>query len=418
MEVLVERGAGLDVHKKSVTVCVMTTDGRSVVKTIKRFSTFHRDLVALRDWLLEQRVTHVAMEATGEYWKPVYEILEEHFQVLVANAQHVKNVPGRKTDPEDAAWLARLLRHGLLQSSFVPCEQIRDLRDHTRMRRKTVEMTSRVENRAQKVLEASGVKIGSVVSDVFGATGRAILAQLAEHKTDPKKLAALAKGSLKNKRTEIELSLEGTFSVHDAQLLAHQLEMHRELETRREAIEKEIETMIVPYEHLIKRLDQIPGINQVAAIEILGEIGPDMSPWKHHRFFAAWSGLCPGNHESAGKRKKVSVRKGNPFLKAILVQCATAAVRQDGSYFQAKFHRLLRRRGYKRAVVAIAHSMIIAIYHMIRDDRDYYELGAAHLDKRTNESKALALAKQIEKLGFQVNLKLSAPAELSVPAAG
>jgi transposase len=403
MEVLVERGAGLDVHKKSVTVCVMTTEGRSVVKTLHRFSTFHSDLLAMRQWLVEQRVTHVAMEATGEFWKPVYKILEEHFEVLVANAQHVKNVPGRKTDPEDASWLARLLRHGLLEPSFVPDRPIRDLRDQTRMRRKTVQMISRVENRSQKVLEASGIKIGSVVSDVFGGTGRAILGQLAQHKTDPVKLAQLAKGSLKGKRDQIKLSLEGTFSAHDARLLEHQLDLHGHLETQREAIEKDIESMAGPYERLLNRLDQIPGINRDASLAILGEIGADMSPWKDHRFFASWAGLCPGNHESAGKRRKVSVRKGNPFLKATLVQAATAAVRTEGSYYQAKFRRLIRRRGYKRAVVAVAHSILIAIYHMIRDDVDYRELGADYFDQRTNEAKALSLAKKLQRLGYQVN---------------
>jgi len=405
MEVLVERAAGLDVHKKSVTVCVMTTDGRKVVKKLNRFSTFHRDLVLMREWLRMEQVTHVAMEATGEYWKPVYEILEGFFEVLVANAQHVKNVPGRKTDPEDAAWLARLLRHGLLEPSFVPDEAIRDLRDHTRMRRKTVDMISRVENRTQKVLEASGIKIGSVVSDVFGMTGSAILGELARNNTNPAALAELARGSLKNKREEIQRSLEGTFSAHDARLLKHQLDLHDQLETRREAIEKEIATMAVPYEALVTRLDQMPGINGTAAIEILGEIGADMSAWKEGRFIAAWAGLCPGNHESAGKRKQISTRKGNPFLKAILVQAATAAVRKDGSYYQAKFRRLLVRRGYKRAIVAVAHSMLIAIYHMIRDGCDYKELGSEYLDRRSNEAKALILAKQIERLGFHVGLK-------------
>ena len=405
MEVLVERAAGLDVHKKSVTVCVMTTDGRKVVKKLNRFSTFHRDLVLMREWLRNEQVTHVAMEATGEYWKPVYEILEGFFEILVANAQHVKNVPGRKTDPEDAAWLARLLRHGLLEPSFVPDEAIRNLRDHTRMRRKTVDMISRVENRTQKVLEASGIKIGSVVSDVFGMTGSAILRELARNNTNPPALAELAKGSLKNKREEIERSLEGTFSAHDARLLKHQLDLHGQLETRRQAIEKEIATMAVPYEALVTRLDQIPGINGTAAIEILGEIGADMSAWKGDRYIAAWAGLCPGNHESAGKRKQISTRKGNPFLKAILVQAATAAVRKDGSYYQAKFRRLLVRRGYKRAIVAVAHSMLIAIYHMIRDGRDYKELGSEYLDRRSNEAKALTLAKQIERLGFHVGLK-------------
>jgi len=216
MEVLVDRGAGIDVHKQSVTVCVMTTEGRKVIKMLHRFSTFHRDLLAMREWLKEMGVTHVAMEATGEYWKPVYEVLEGSVELLLANAQHVKNVPGRKTDPEDAAWLARLLRHGLLRASFIPSRAIRDLRDLTRLRRKTVEMISRVENRAQKVLEACGVKLGSVVSNVFGATGRAILKELAANHTDPILLAELARGSLKKKKREISSALEGSFSAHDA----------------------------------------------------------------------------------------------------------------------------------------------------------------------------------------------------------
>lgn len=407
MEVLVDRGAGIDVHKKSVTVCVMTTEGRVGVKTLNRFSTFHRDLVALREWLREQGVTHVAMEATGEYWKPIYEVLEGSFTLLVANAQHVKNVPGRKTDPEDAAWLARLLRHGLLRASFVPSQPIRDIRDLTRLRRKTVEMTSQVENRVQKVLEACGIKLGSVVSDMFGATGRAILSKLASNQTDPAALAQLAKGSLKKKKSELVLSLEGSFSKHDAALLDHQLELHAQLEQRRQKIECELQSLAKPYEHLISRLDQMPGLNRTAALEIFGEIGDDMSPWNDSDRFAAWAGLCPGNHESAGKRKKVSVRRGNPFLKAVLVQAATAAVRTKGSFYQAKFHRLCKRSGYKPAIVAVAHSMLIAIYHMIRDDRPYQELGGDWLDKRSAASKTKTLLKQLEQLGYQVELRVA-----------
>lgn len=404
MEVLVDRAAGIDVHKKSVTVCVMTTEGRKVDRTLERFPTFHRDLVALREWLSEMRVTHVAMEATGEYWKPVYEVLEGSFELLVANAQHVKNVPGRKTDPEDAAWLARLLRHGLLRASFVPPRAIRDLRDLTRMRRKTVEMTSRVENRAQKVLEACGIKLGSVVSDVFGATGRAILKELAANRTDTVTLAKLAKGSLKKKEDELVLSLDSSFSAHDAKLLKHQLQLHGQLEAERKQIESELVEISKPYEELIARLDQMPGLDRDAALAILGEIGDDMLPWADEHRFAAWAGLCPGNHESAGKRKKISVRKGNPFLKSIMVQAATAAVRTKGSYYQAKFRRLMMRRGYKRAIVAIAHSMLVAIYHMIRDNKPYRELGGDWLDKRSSESKSKALVNQLERLGYRVEL--------------
>lgn len=405
MEVLVERGAGIDVHKDSVTVCVMTTEGRKIVKTLMKFTTFHDDLEAMRDWLLEMGVTHAAMEATGEYWKPVYEMLEGSVELIVANAQHVKNVPGRKTDPQDAEWLARLLRHGLLQASFVPPAPIRDLRDLTRLRRKTIQMGGHVENRAQKVLEASGIKLGSVVTDVFGMTGRAILGKLADNETDPKILADLAKGSLKNKKPQIIRALQGTFTVHDAALLKHQLIVHEQLQKRREAIESQLAKEAKPYETLISRLDEIPGINRDAAIEILGEIGTDMSPWATDRRFAAWAGLCPGNHESAGKRKNVGVRKGNPFLKSILVQAATAAVKTKGTYYQAKFLRLSKRRGYKRAIVAIAHKILVAIYHMIRDDKPYRELGAAILDQRSAESKKNSLIKQLQSLGYAVDLR-------------
>ncbi len=405
MEVLVEQGAGLDVHKESVTVCVMASEGRKVVKTLQRYSAFHRGLVLMRDELAQKGVTHVAMEATGEYWKPVYEVLEGSFQITVANAQHVKNVPGRKTDPEDAAWLARLLRHGLLRTSFVPAQPVRDLRDLTRMRRKTIEMNARVANRVQKILEGAGIKLSSVVTDVFGVTGRAILAELAANRTDPAALAELAKGSLKSKKHDLALSLEGSFAEHDARLLKHQLDLHTQLEQRRAKIQEQLVAMTHPYAELISRLDEIPGINQDAAIEILGEIGNDMSPWPHHTHLAAWSGLCPGNHESAGKRKAVSARKGNPFLKSILVQAATAAIRTKGSYYQAKFNRLSKRRGYKRAIVAIAHSMIVAIYHIIRDNRKYNELGEDWFQKRSGESKTKALVKQLERLGYTVQLQ-------------
>lgn len=405
MEVLVDRGAGVDVHKKSVTVCVMTTEGRKIVKTLRVFSTFHRDLVAMREWLVAEQVTHVAMESTGVYWKPVYEVLEGSFELLVANAQHVKNVPGRKTDPKDAEWLARLLRHGLLRASFVPPMPIRDLRDLTRLRRKTIEMSARVENRAQKVLEASGIKLGSVVTDVFGVTGRAILEQLAANKTDPVVLAELAQGSLKKKKQELIAALQGSFTAHDAALLKHQLILHQELQQRRTAIETQLSGSVSPYEDLICRLDEMPGVNRDAAIAILGEIGDDISAWDNHRRFAAWAGLCPGNHESAGKRKTISVRKGNPFLKSALVQAATSAVKAKGTYYQAKFVRLNKRRGYKRAIVAVAHSMLIAIYHMIRDKQPYRELGAEKFKKRSDESRTKSLVTQLESLGYSVKLE-------------
>lgn len=402
MEVLVDRAAGLDVHKKSITVCILWTQGRVVRKNIERFETYRRGLERLKAWLLEHGVTHVCMEATGEYWKPVYEMLEDSFIVIVANAQHVRNVPGRKTDPEDASWLARLLRHGLLRASFVPPKPIRQLRDQTRQRRKTVQLQSKVENRAQKILEASGVKLGSVVSDVFGATGKAILGRLSKNETDPIALSQLAQRSLKKKQHEIALSLESGFTPHHAQLLKRQLDLHAQLSQQILEIESSLQTMTAEYGALIDKLDQIPGINRIAAIEILGEIGTDMTPWAEDRFFAAWAGLCPGNHESAGRRKNVKARNGNPFLKSIMVQCASAAVRTKGTYYQAKFVRIAARRGYKRALVAIAHSMLIAIYHMIKNNVDYKELSSAVTNERTAEATVRAHIRKLEKLGYSV----------------
>lgn len=405
MEVLIDRCAGIDVHKKSVTVCVMTTEGRTDVKVVQRFSTFHDELVEMREWLVEMRVTHAAMESTGEYWKPVYEVLEGSVELVLANAQHVKNVPGRKTDREDAAWLARLLRHGLLRASFVPRQSIRDLRDLTRLRRKTIEMSARVENRVQKVLEACGIKLGSVVTDVFGATGRAILGELAENRTEPAALAELAQGSLKKKKHELTRALQGSFTAHDASLLKHQLILHGQLAQRRTALETQLVELTKPYEDLLTRLDGMPGVSREVAMAIVGEVGDDMSAWANEDRFSAWAGLCPGNHQSAGKRKKIGVRKGNPFLKSTLVQAATSAVKAKGTYYQAKFGQLCKRAGYERAIVAIAHSMLIAIYHMIRDKQPYRELGAETFAKRSAESRTKSLVKQLERLGYAVELR-------------
>lgn len=404
MEVLVDRAAGLDVHKKSLTACVLLTVGRTVRKDLMRFDTHRRGLEHLKAWLEHHRVDAVCMEATGEYWKPVYEMLEGHFELVVANAQHVRNVPGRKTDPEDASWLARLLRHGLLKASFVPPKPIRRLRDVTRQRRKTVQLQSKIENRAQKILEASGVKLGSVVSDVFGATGKAILAKLSENETDPVALSHLAKRSLKKKKGQIALSLESNFSAHHAELLKRQLDLHAQLGRQIAEIDVSLEKLTAEHEAVIKKIDQLPGVNRIAAIEILGEIGTDMTPWKEDRYIAAWAGLCPGNHESAGRRRNVKARNGNPFLKSILVQCATAAVRSNGTYYQAKFRRISARRGYKRAIVAIAHSMLIAIYHMIKNNVDYKELGPSFTEELSAEKAARAHVQKLEKLGYVVSI--------------
>jgi transposase len=266
-------------------------------------------------------------------------------------------------------------------------------------------MSARVENRVQKVLEACGIKLGSVVTDVFGATGRAILDELAENRTEPAALAELAQGSLKNKKHELTRALQGSFTAHDASLLKHQLILHGQLGQRRTAIETELVELTKPYEDLLTRLDGMPGVSREVAMAIVGEVGDDMSAWANQDRFSAWAGLCPGNHESAGKRKKIGVRKGNPFLKSTLVQAATSAVKAKGTYYQAKFGQLCKRAGYERAIVAIAHSMLIAIYHMIRDKQPYRELGAETFAKRSAELRAKSLVKQLERLGYAVELR-------------
>jgi len=411
MEVIIDRGAALDLHNKTIRVCALLTEGRSVEQKLATFGTTQQGRVGLREWLEQNRVTHVTMEATGEFWKPVYAELEGGFVLTVTNPQHVKNVPGRKTDTSDVVWHAELHRYGLLRPSFVPPAPIRELRDLTRSRRKSIQAQSRVENRTRKILEGAGIKLGAVVSDLFGKTGRSILDQMAQGRTEPSKLVQLAKGTLKQKKPELSVALEGTFTEHHSLLLQDQLRVHDAYTKAIHELDQRIARQAEPWTDLIRRLDQIPGVNPTAAVEILAEVGTDMAAWKYSWRFAAWAGLCPGNHESAGKRRQVSVRKGNPFLRSILVQCATAAVRTKGTYYRAKFQRLCARRGYKRAIVAIAHAMLIAIYFMIRDGKDYVELGETFVLQRTRTRTTHRLVEQLSKLGYTVTLTENTPTE-------
>lgn len=404
MDVFHERCAGLDVHKQSIFVCVLLGQGKGMKFLKKKFGTFHQDLLQLRQWLVELGCTHVLMESTGVYWMPVYDVLEGSVEIVVGNAQHIMNVPGRKTDESDAQWLAKLLRHGLVKSSFVPARPIRELRQQTRYRRSLVQERSREQNRVEKHLQISGVKLSSVASDVFGVSGTDMLNRIAEGQTDPTLLASLARGRLKNKIPQLEQAFSGSISDHTQQLIALQMERLNRHECTIVQVENVIDQKVEPFERFISRLDAMPGIDRISAIDIIAEIGVDMSPWETHRQLAAMAGVAPANYISAGKRLKHGSQRGNPHLRTTLVQCASAAVKTNGTYYQAKYLRLKQRRGHKRALVAIAHAMLVAIYYMLKRDEDYRELGAQHVSNDDANRKKKSLIKQLQQLGYEVNL--------------
>jgi transposase len=358
----------------------------------------------MRRKLLELGVTHVLMESTGVYWMPVYDVLEGYVEVVIGNAQHIMHVPGRKTDETDAEWLAKLLRFGLVKPSFVPPRPFRELRQVTRYRRSLVQTRASEQNRVEKHLQVAGVKLSSVASNIFGVSGTNMLNQIAQGTTDPQLLADLALGRLRKKVPRLEQAFEGSISEHTQQLIALQMTQMNRLECTIAETELKIAAKVEPYSEIIARLDQIPGINTQIAIDIIAEIGTDMTHWETHRQIAAMAGVCPGNYISAGKRLKNRSRQGNSYLKSTLVQAATSAVNQNGSYYQAKFQGLKQRRGHKRAIVAIAHSMLVTIYYMLKRGEDYRELGAQFVSDDDKGRKKNALVKQLQKLGYSVDL--------------
>jgi transposase len=405
METLVERGCGLDVHQATVVACLLIVrkDGK-VQKQLRTFGTTTRELLSLREWLLSQGCSHVAMESTGVYWKPVYAILEGTFQIVVANAQHVKKVPGRKTDVKDAEWIADLLCHGLLRQSFVPPQPIRELRDLTRYRRKLVESQSAERNRLLKVLETANIKLASVATDVFGMSGRLMLRALIEGKAAPEKMAELAKGKLRSKIPQLELALEGKLEDHHRFLLKLQLDRLERVEGDLAVLEQHIQEKLAPYAAQLALLDEIPGIDWTLAAVIIAELGVDMSVFQSVSQLASWAGVCPGNNESAGKRKSSRIPKGNVYLKTVLVEAAHAAAKTKGSYLRDKFYRLKARRGYKRAAVAIGHKILVSIYHMISQNVSYNDLGDLYLDKLHKNHLTRNLVHRLERLGYVVTL--------------
>src|SRR6266536_282499 len=393
MEVLVSRGCGLDVHQATVVACLLTGEpGRLPRKQVKTFSTMTSGLIELRDWLKADGCTAVAMEATGVYWKPVYTILEGHFELVVANARHIKAVPGRKTDVKDAEWIADLLRHGLLQPSYVPPPELRELR-------------SLLRNRIIKLLESANIKISSIVSDVFGVSGRLMLEALKRGHATPEEMAELAQKRMRSKIPLLKLALDGRMEAHHRQLLSLQLDRLDRFEADLRQLNAKLEVKLKPYERQMELLDGIPGIDWVVAATVIAEIGVRMSQWPSVGHLTSWAGLCPGQNESAGKRGKSSVRPGNPYLRSALVEAALAVTREKNCYFREKYYRLKARRGHKRAVVAIAHKILVAIYHVLTSDTPYQELGADYLEKLEPERLTLNLVRRLERLGYRVNLE-------------
>jgi transposase len=407
MQTMVERGCGLDVHQATVVACLlMVLKNGKVQKQMRTFGTTTRELLGLREWLLGEGCTHVAMESTGVYWKPVYAILEGGLEIVVANAQHVKKVPGRKTDVKDAEWIADLLCHGLLRSSFVPPKPIRELRDLTRYRRKLVESQTAERNRLLKLLETANIKLASVASDVFGVSGVLMLEALVEGKATPQEMAELAKRKLRKKIPELELALEGKIEEHHRFLLKLQLQRLEAVEKDLAVLEQRIREKLESYAAQLALLNEIPGVDWTLAAVIIAELGVDMSVFQSVSQLASWAGVCPGNNESAGKRKSSRIPKGNVYLKTALVEAANSAARAKGTYLRDKFFRLKARRGYKRAVVAIAHKILVAIYHMLSQQVSYNDLGDLYLDTRNKNHLTRNLVHRLERLGYAVTLTL------------
>jgi transposase len=418
MEVLYERVAGLDVHKKTVVACVRTLEGGKVARTHQTFETTTAGLKSLLSWLTENGCGHVAMEATGVYWIPVWSILSDGaFALILANAAHVKNVPGRKTDVNDAAWIADLLACGLIKASFVPEEDFQNLRALFRTRKQlSREQVSHVQ-RIQKTLEAANIKLDSVISNVMGASGRRMIEAMIGGERNPHKLAAMADKRIKASPKALYDALHGRLTDHHKFLLRLHLDQYDALAASIEGIDREIDARTArmdeeakargqsPFHSLIELLSTIPGISALSATWILAEIGRDMSRFPTAGHLVAWAGLCPGQNESAGKNRSSRLRKGAPWLKTLLVQCAWAASRKKDSYYKAQFNRLKSRKGPKQAICAVAASMLTAIYHMLKDGVAHIDLGADYFDRRNKEDKAKRLVGQLASLGYHAELQ-------------
>ncbi len=406
MEIIYPRCCGLDVHKRSVAACVrrLEADGRLHQET-RTFGTMTGDILEMADWLATAGVTHVAMEATGVYWKPIYNLLEDHFTLLLVNARHVKHLPGRKTDVQDCQWLAQLLQAGLLQASFIPPRPQRELRELTRHRSQVVAEKTRVANRLQQVLEDANIKLASVATDVWGASGRDMLRSLIAAEQDPEKLADLARRQLRSKLPELRRALEGKVTEPHRFLLGQMLAQVEHLEGQIAALSRRIEEVSRPFAPAREALICLPGFEQRAAENVLAEIGADMSVFPSEHHLSSWAGVCSGSNESAGKRKSGRTTKGNRWLRSALVQAAWAATRKKDSYFQAQYRRLAARRGKKRAILAVAHSLLVVIYHMLKNGSTYKDLGGDYFDKLNKNRLVPYLLRRFKDLGFRVTIE-------------
>lgn len=406
MEVLYNRCCGLDVHKDTVAACIWARDAAGKIhKEIRTFGTMTEELLVLHDWLMAHKVTHVAMESTGVYWKPVYNLLEGDFTVLLVNAAHIKAVPGRKTDVKDCEWIADLLAHGLLKGSFIPPEPIRDLRDLTRYRKSLMDERVREVNRLHKLLQSANIKLSSVATDVMGASGRAMLEALLEGNTDPQVLSELALGKLRAKLPELKKALEGRFRAHHRFML-EQILLHLDfLDEQLQRINQQVATRMGPFREEMALLRSIHGIEIKGAENIIAEIGVDMSRFPTDDHLCSWGGLCPGNNQSAGKRKSGRTRKGDRWFRRIMIEVAWAAARTKNSYFKSQYHRLAARRGKKKAIVAVAHSIAVIIYHVLKYKKPFFDLGADYFDKLNSAHIKRHHVKRLESLGFKVHLE-------------
>jgi transposase len=405
MEAINERVAGIDVGQAKVVVTTLVGPAHCrPVKHTRSFRTLTQELLEMREWLKSEGVTRIAMESTGVYWKPVHALLEDAFEIFVGNAHHIKNVPGRKTDVKDSEWLAELMRHGLIAKSFVPPKPIRELRDLVRYRRKLVEARTADRNRVLKFLELANIKLASIASDVFGVSGMLMLRALAKGEATPVEMALLARGSLVKKLKDLRLALDGRMEEHHRFLLCLQLRKLDLLDADIETVEGRIADALTPYADQCAALQQIPGIHRTTAAVLISELGIDMTVFRGPQQLAAWAGVCPGNNESGGKRRPATVRKGNIYLKTALLEAAMAAARKKGSFFKDKFRRLCARRGTKRAAMAIAHKILIAVFHVL-SGANYAELGETYLDRLDKRRTVRSLVHRLERLGYEVQVQ-------------
>jgi transposase len=405
METIVERAAGLDVHKAQVTACVrVPARGRRRVQEVAEFQTTVRGLLGLRDWLSAHGVTQVAMEATGVYWKPVWAIVEDEFDCLLVNARHVKQVPGRKTDVSDAAWLCQLLEAGLLARSFVPPKPIRALRSLTRYRKAQIAERQREANRLHKILEDTGIKLDCVATDILGASGRAMLDALVAGTTDPDRLAELAKGKLRTKIPALREALVGRFDAQHALIVSAILAHLDFLDEQINLVSQGIEEQLAPFAAAVELLCSIPGVRRRTAETILAEIGADMSRFPSERHLASWAGQCPGNNRSAGTRRSGTTRSGSKWLDSALSEAALGATRTKNVYLAAQYHRLRPRRGHGRALGAVKHTIICACWHMLSTGELYREPGGDYYTRRDPQKTTRRLVAQLERLGHHVTL--------------